>query len=183
MHELRLHLPVRPRGVTLLPAGASWPALTPLPPPGTSPADILQQIRSETRLTEQLVANLADAIRAVEERRRAEADRWRGAAVELALAVSARLLRRAIDADEFPVEAMVAEMAARFDAGASLTAFLHPADIAALDGRFGDSLRLEADISLPRGDARVEDGSRVVVSQLADQFASLRDEILRSPAS
>jgi flagellar assembly protein FliH len=114
-----------------------------------------------------------------------ELQQWRQAAVELALAVAARILRRTIDAGEFPIDQVVQEMIGPLDGSAAVSVYLNPKDLHAFEDWLSgqpsvSGLRLVPDPALGRGDCRVEDGTRMLVARLPEYLREVREQMIRS---
>lgn len=180
MNEFSLPLPMRPRNVAVQPHGAPWPAAL----SGPTPRQLMDQAHQDAALIAKALERAADAASALQRSRRLDMKAWHAAAVELALAVTAKLLRRQIDAGEFPIDQVAREMIDECAPEGAISLHLHPEDLATLSSRspLSNRVRLLADASLARGDARVEAGDEVIVSDLTDQFAAIRDALLRSSA-
>jgi flagellar biosynthesis/type III secretory pathway protein FliH len=186
MEELTVRLPAAPRAVK---SGAVAELLSPrpasVPLPSRAPSSESEEIHRERLQIEAVGARIQAALRQYTEQRAGEFDDWRRAAVELAVAIAARVLRRAIDAGEFPIEQIVHEMIGPLVGSAEVSIYLNPRDLRALENRLGDqppagALRLVADPALGRGDCRVEDGTRMMVARLPEYLREVREEMIRS---
>lgn len=180
MNEFTLTLPMRPQNVAVLPPGAPWPAA----PSNPSPRQMREQAHQDAILVARALERAIEAIAALQRSRRLDVDAWHAAAVELALAVTAKLLRRQIDAGDFPIDQIAREMIDQCAPERSIALRLHPDDLATLSSKepLRDRVRLIADASLARGDARVEADDEVIVCSLTDQLAAIRDALLRGAA-
>jgi flagellar assembly protein FliH len=118
-----------------------------------------------------------------------QADRLREmqrAAVELAVAVASHLTYRQIEADEFPVAALVRQVVDQLTPTRAVSVYLNPLDLdllrrsgaEPLEG--GPELQLLADPALSRGDCRGETEDLTVVSQLEENIRGLREDLLRT---
>jgi flagellar biosynthesis/type III secretory pathway protein FliH len=115
----------------------------------------------------------------------------RNAAVELSLTIATQLLHRAVEADEFPVENMVRDMASQLVGETSFSVHLNPDDLKLLERRLGGepllpesgATKLVADPTLKRCECRVEGGDgSLLISDAARQLQEIREELLRNLA-
>lgn len=176
MEEITVRLRSAPRAVMPVGSVDFTKSVAPAPVASAPEGD---GIRKERQHLEAICARLQALLTQFPERQAKELDDWRHAAVELALAVAARVLRRAIDAGEFPIEQMVQEMIAPLAASGEVCVYLNPQDLRA----FGDcpaGLRLAADPALGRGDCRVEDGNRLLIARLPEYLREVREAMIRS---
>ena len=191
--EYRVPLPAPVRRVRLM-SGQELPKALPSAP-APRPEDVWQteigkQLHADRQLIEGLRDRLMAAARELQEQHRQRVHDWRQAAVELALAVAAKLLHREVLAGEFAVEEVVRDMVGQLGEGdLPLTIRLHPEDLALLQRRLGGKPllperpgvpRLAADDALHRGDCRIESREELLLCDLAGQLAELREHLLRS---
>jgi flagellar biosynthesis/type III secretory pathway protein FliH len=111
------------------------------------------------------------------------------AAVEIAMAVAGRLLLQQLESGELPVDRIVQEIVGQFASSSALTVYLNPLDLQLLRERLGDeptlphrtgTMTLLEDATLGRGDCRVQDSEQILLSSLASQIETMRDELMRS---
>jgi flagellar biosynthesis/type III secretory pathway protein FliH len=132
---------------------------------------------------------VANALAGLQVRERQRLAEMQQVAVELAVAIAARLAHVKIHAGDFGVEELVREVIEQLDRQQAATLFLHPADMALLERRMesndsllsaNDHIRLGEDATLPRGDCRAEFGAVSVWSQWQSQLPEIREHLLRS---
>lgn len=206
--EFRVALTDRLRDAALLipPTAPAEPAgLDPPPPAATDPEDTppngvpaVPTDLWETEIGRRMTADRAaieatlEAVRSgVADLRRQHADRlhqMQRAAIELGLNIAAKLLHERVTADEFPVEAMVRDMAGEMHDDEVVTVRLNPADLALLERRLDGAPLLAgaadplvvADPTLGRAECRLEGRASVSLSDVARQLTQIRDDLLRS---
>ena len=189
MHAFDIAFPALPRLLNVVRAGVHLPLPEPPPrpaPPTRSPEEIARQ---ERQLIEQMLTQMRQSVAQLATRYDGLVAEMRQAAVELAIAVTGRLVFDKLQTGEFPIEEMVRQAIARLPAAPAVTVYLHPEDRALLQRRLGDDpllplaepkLRIEADASLRRGGCRAEAGEIHVLTDLADLLAELRQQMLWS---
>lgn len=169
-----------------LPPVPAASASKPSPPPTPDPAAMQ---REERQAIEQTLVQMHQAIEQLGTRYDAMAAEMRQAAVELATAITGRLVFDKLRADDFPIEEMVRQAAARLPAAPTVKVYLHPEDLALLQRRLSDNglsplcgseSSFETDPSLSRGSCRAEAGEIHVLADLAGQLAELRQQLLWS---
>jgi flagellar biosynthesis/type III secretory pathway protein FliH len=115
---------------------------------------------------------------------------WQKAAVELALTIAAKMLHDRVTADEFPIEAMIHDMAGEMHEDEVVSVRLNPRDLQLLEQRLdgqplfpglGDP-KLIADSTLGRSECRIEGRSAVSVCDIPRQLTQFREDLLRSLA-
>jgi flagellar biosynthesis/type III secretory pathway protein FliH len=117
-------------------------------------------------------------------------DEWQRSAVELAVTIAARLVHDSIRAGDFAVEEVVRSAIELLGPRGPFAVRLHPADVTLLETRLGgetlatsaDAVTVTADASIERGGCTVEAPEATVTSRLAEQLATMREELLRSLA-
>jgi flagellar biosynthesis/type III secretory pathway protein FliH len=115
---------------------------------------------------------------------------WQTAAVELALTIASKLLHERVTAGEFPMEAMIRDMAADMHEDEIVTVRLNPADVELLERRLGGEPLLPgltdpqviADPTLGRAECRVEGRSSASLSDLPRHLTQIRDDLFGSLA-
>lgn len=206
-YEFRVHFPPRLSGAAVvgptdplspsrLPQPTPPPAPTPEPPqptPAVPPADpwatdIGRELAVDRTRIEAVLVQFRAAADELKRRHQARIEEWRRAAVELALTIATRLLHQRVAAGEFPVEAMVREMAGQLGEDEPVTVRLNPADLELLERRLDgapllpgrDDPRLVPDPTLGRGECRVEGREGMMLSEWAGQIQELREQLIRS---
>ncbi len=183
-HRKAIVLPARLVGVVAqgTEAPAPPPVVAPRPEPVVSPDE---RDRAAVR---ELLAKLTEAVRQLAAaRQRLPLDELRQAAVELGMAVAARLIHARIAAGDFGIEQLVRDALDQLPGREPAVVRLHPEDVALLERRLnGDlavfhadrALRLQPDPTLGRGDCRVQAGDLSVWSSLRAQLAEARALLL-----
>jgi flagellar biosynthesis/type III secretory pathway protein FliH len=192
--EKSIQVGARVTGVSIISPDAPLPTRIPPAPPVSS---TLLDHKSSQLVTvptpdfsnvENILAHIKDAVTDMQQQHERHISEWRRAAIDLALAIGARLIHDRIQAEQFPIEALVRDMLAPFVDSPAVTVCLNPHDLALLRERlagrplFDDlagSIRFAADFSLERAACRVEDSERVLISQLSLQLREVHDELLR----
>jgi flagellar assembly protein FliH len=178
------------RGAILADPAALLPPLPapPKPPQTLWETEIGQQLAQDRQRIELALSRLADVLRALDERHRERLSEWQRAAIELGVAIAARLLHDRIEAGDMAIESVVREVVARLKPDEPVTVRLHPTDLTLLQKRLGDvplfhdraGVRVIADPSLGRGDCRAEGKDTSVLSELSVQLATMRQQLLGS---
>ncbi|MEO2089224.1 MAG: FliH/SctL family protein [Gemmataceae bacterium] len=164
------------------------------PPPADTPTVVKSQI--DARLAEEraaVEAVLAAVRGATADLRRQHADRlqeWQRAAVELGLAIAAKLLHERVTQDDYPVDEIVRQMAGRMVDDEVVTVRMNPTDLALLERRMDgqplfpdrDDPALVADPTLGRAECRIEGRALVLLSDLPRQLTQIRDDLIGSLA-
>ena len=114
-----------------------------------------------------------------------ECSRIQLAAVEVAHAISAKLVFESVEKDRFPIENLVHEVMTRLDTHLSTVVQLHPDDLAYIqqfpmieDSVGQPSLQFIADSTLHRGDCRAKAGDTSVIYELKHQVEEIRRQLL-----
>lgn len=199
--EFRVSFRSRPTTALLVPPDAPLPplkaavALPASAPPSSLPSPIDpwqtavgQQVRAEGEQVRAALDALKRAADQVKGQFDERLDEWQKAAVALAALVATRLMHQQITADEFPIEAMVRDMAAQLMDDDAVSVRLNPADLELLEKRLDgepllpgrDDPRLLADATLPRGDCRVDGRAGMQIADAARSLQELTDDLLRS---
>jgi flagellar biosynthesis/type III secretory pathway protein FliH len=152
------------------------------------------EIGSQLAADRKAIEATLSAVRAgVDELKQQHIDRlrdWQKAAVELALSIAAKMLHERVTADEFPIEAMIQDMAGEMHEDEVVTVRLNPRDLQLLEQRLdghplfpglGDP-KLIADSTLGRAECRVEGRTAVSVCDIPRQLTQFREDLLRSLA-
>ncbi len=169
-----------------------------MPPPPSPPADTPTVVQSQidARLAEEraaVEAVLAAVRGATADLRRQHADRlqeWQRAAVELGLAIAAKLLHERVTQGDYPVDEIIRQMAGRMEDDEVVTVRMNPADLALLERRLDgqplfpdrDDPALVADPTLGRAECRIEGRALVLLSDLPRQLTQIRDDLIGSLA-
>ncbi len=184
MFETTIRLHARPRRVSLAPPGSPWPPLALKPVSISEP----RPEPAGGNSIEPLLARIHDALAQLARNRSEFLADWQASAVELACALTARVTHQQLEAGQFPMEEIVRDMLGSFPASSEVSVFLNPDDLRLLRDRIGArALLLDRDLSirwledpgLGRGDCRIEDGEKVLLSQLAAQIRLIRDDMFR----
>lgn len=195
--RVRFHAPLA--DARLVPPDAPLPPLkrqtpkTSTPAPAPQPTDPWEtDVGKQVRAEEQLIRGALNALRtaAAEAATKSAPSlaQMQQVAVEIGLTIAARLLHQRVDRDEFPVEAMVRDMAAQMFDDAPVAVRLNPADLHLLTRRLNDEPlfpgrddpRLIPDGSIGRGSCRIEGGAgTLLLSDPARELQEIRDDLLR----
>jgi flagellar biosynthesis/type III secretory pathway protein FliH len=136
-----------------------------------------------------LLESLRTTFEELEQRRRQSLADMQQAAIELAVAIAARIVRTAIDRDQFQVAELAAELVSRLSARGPVVVSLHPADLALLErqlqGRpvpWGADVRVtvHADSTLERGSCRAAAPDLELLSDVQLHVADIREALLES---
>lgn len=155
-----------------------------LPPPAPQQPDPIEVDRARVQV---LLARLADTVEQLALRQQTPLDEIRQVAVELGMAVAARLIHTRIQADEHGIEAIVRATLDRLPPQQPAMLRLHPDDLALLQQRLGKEcaealgerrVELVADASLQRGDCKAQSGELAVWSELRRSLDDLRELLL-----
>ena len=194
MIEGIVSIPVRVRGLQLVGPNTPMLIVTSPVPVGPTPDELatleLQRINvAEKVRIEHLVADFSAATNSFLESLRQQRAELQHVAVELAIAVAARLLHDRIGTGDFAVERMVRTCLDRLGSVDAVQVRLHPDDIALLEDRLGGrrplfadtgSIQLVPTTSLGRGSCRCDSGLVSVSSSLESQLLEMRGQLLRS---
>jgi flagellar biosynthesis/type III secretory pathway protein FliH len=185
-HARLIAFPIRLATVTRS-GGPELAAPPPLPEPPRAvdvPADPLRPV----------IAQLADAARRLGTQRAQTTAELQRLALELGVAIAARLVHESIEAGAFGIEELVRHALDRLTPEAAATIALHPQDLSLLEQRLGGELtalapvelRFVPDAALDRGACRVESGELTVAANLRQQLTEVYDlllEALPAPSS
>jgi flagellar biosynthesis/type III secretory pathway protein FliH len=146
-------------------------------------------LQEDRQAIEKVLAGLRQAADGFAARSEQMLGEMQQAAVELALAVAKRFLNEEIQNGRFAIENLVRQAVDRLGTRQAVTVYLNPDDLALLRSRMeedqsllreGNTLRLEEDRTLARGDVRAEAGENSVLAEVEAQLGNLRQQLLRS---
>lgn len=195
--RVRFHAPLSDARLTSpdapLPPLKRQAAKTPEPMPVAQTVDpwdtdVGKQVRAEEQLIRGALAALRTAAADAAGRPAPTLAQMQQVAVEIALTIAARLLHQHVDGDQFPVEAMVRDMAGQMFDDAPVAVRLNPADLELLEKRLNgeplfpgqDDPRLIPDGSIGRGSCRIEGGAgTLLLSDPSRELQEIRDDLLR----
>lgn len=182
VHHVRFTAPLT--GVTLACAavpGASTDGANPAPPHARHDANDSGAAGNVANL----ISELVDRVDELESRRREIADELHHIAVDLAVAVSEKVLLQQLDAGTFPVADMVASMLEQTQWSGPVTVILNPADLKLLEQQLAgtqaslpDSPSVVADPGFPRGRVHVTAGDQGTFYDTSLQLAEIRQRLL-----
>ena len=145
----------------------------------------LELLRERRALFDRATDELRHATKMVEKRLDGMLHEFQMAAVEVAHAISAKLVFESVENDRFPVENLVHEMIERLDTNVNTLVQLHPDDLAYIqqfpmidDSAGGSSVQFIADSTLHRGDCRAKAGDTSVIYELKHQVEEIRRQLL-----
>jgi flagellar biosynthesis/type III secretory pathway protein FliH len=183
--------PLPPLPHSLRVAEAPLPPAPPPPPPAPSPellweTEIGKQLLLDRKHITTTLTRLGEVLRSLEEQQQRRLLEWQQAAVELGVALAARLLHQRIEVGEMALETVVREAVGRLAPDEPLRVRLHPQDLALLRKRLdgepllpeGLSVQVIGDPTLGRGDCHVEGREGAVISEVRTQLADLRSDLL-----
>lgn len=161
----------------------------PPPPPvpeGPSPIEIeLELLRERRALFDRATDELRHATKSIQKRLDGMLQEFQLVAVEVAHAISAKLVFESVENDHFPIENLVHEVIERLDTNLSTVVQLHPDDLQyiqqfpMIDDSVGDSsVQFIADSTLHRGDCRAKAGDTSVIYELKHQIEEIRRQLL-----
>jgi flagellar biosynthesis/type III secretory pathway protein FliH len=165
-------------------AGATHSATAPAFPRSASAEDEQERDRESFR---KLLAHLAEQVRQQHTQERPPLDALRILAVELGVAIAARLVHEAIAADAYGIESLVRGAIERLHGKHAATVHLHPDDLALLERRLGGDhvalhadmpVQFRADANLGRGSCKVQAGDVSVWASLQKQLWEIRERLL-----
>ena len=179
MSPERISLPGIPRSVTLLEAdGVSSSDVLVERAKAVGYARGLQDGQTAQRdAAAEVLHSVAQALEAFGEQARADLART---SVELALAVSQRILRKQIELGEVDLESIVRESlrSASTERGPCVV-HLHPADAQLLDGvPFRGGTEIRPDVEVRRGDVHVETAQGLLVREIDGILESIGERLL-----
>ncbi len=100
-----------------------------------SQSEIGNQLRSDRKLIETMLARLVDSVHQLQLDHRLRLAELQQAAVEIALTIATRLLHQQINAGDFNIEAMVREMVGQLGDDVPVTIRLNPQDLLLVERR------------------------------------------------
>lgn len=143
------------------------------------------QLRVQTRLNP-VVAALTDAtLRLVQDREQILLQ-WEKSAIGLSIAIARRIVRRELQASPEPPRALIAEALELASGASSIVLKLHPDDVAELETSSSEwrqlltghrNLSVDADVTLARGDCRVETPEGEIDGRIETQFSRIVTEL------
>lgn len=144
----------------------------------------LQSLRGQRELFVRGIEELRQATRQFELQMKGLVREFEQATIELAHAISAKLVFESVNSDRFPIDNLVHEVITRLDTNATAVVSLHPDDLTALqqynaiEGLDGEtSVQFTADATLSRGDCRAKAGDMSVVYELKRQIEEIRRQL------
>ncbi len=192
-HQFSVRFPCPLRGVVRaekshpLPPQPAPPAPLAQPTPQPSPEALAELERTAFQ---NILAGLRKAAAQVATQHESMLSEMRQAAVELAIAVAGRLLHDKVHAGEYPLEKVIRQVVDKLPVRRKVIVSMHPDDLALLRQRLGEKalesespvLEFRADTRLTRGACKAEAGGVTVLSDLQEQLALLRQELLEGVA-
>jgi flagellar biosynthesis/type III secretory pathway protein FliH len=159
-------------------------------PPDFWLTEIGQQLAVDRKSIEATLQAVRDGVDEFRKQHLERLGEWQKAAVELAMSIVAKVLHERVTADQFPLEAMIRDMAGEMHEDEILSVRLNPRDLQLLEQRLdGEPLfpgladpKLLVDATLGRAECRVEGRSTVTVSDLPRQLSQFREDLLGSLA-
>jgi flagellar assembly protein FliH len=146
-----------------------------------------ESAEQERRTVGDVLARLAGAAQSLQTSRHELLGELQLAAVELALAVAARVTYDKLQSDRFAIEELVQAVVGRLDATGPVQVRLNPDYLALLQRQSGEGqiagraeLQFVPDATLARGDCVVDAGDVSLASKLEDQLDGLRQHLLRN---
>lgn len=160
--------------------------LEPALPDPPSPVEIeLELLRQRRALFERATEELRNATRLVEKQLEGMLHELQLAAIEVAHAISAKLVFESVQNGDFPIENLVHEVITRLDTHLNTVVQLHPDDLAYIqqfptisDSTDQPSLQFIPDTNLQRGDCKAKAGDFSVVYELKHQVEEIRRQLL-----
>jgi len=140
-------------------------AQTPPPARPDSPAIDRELLEAQRQQVQRVLAAIAAEVRALQQRNERSLYELRQVALELAMAVSSRILHERIEEGRFAIERMIDGALAEIDPRRPLTVALHPEDLELLAQRVDSNtatwappaeLQLVPDPTLARASCRIE---------------------------
>ncbi|MCA9212371.1 MAG: hypothetical protein KDB27_04840 [Planctomycetales bacterium] len=147
--------------------------------------------QNESQVTEaataELIENLIETIRDLEQRRQQSITELQMAAIEIGVLVASKVTYDKINADDYPIEELVNTALGKLDPKQPVTIRLNPQDYALLEQRFdGQDLNgvihtvdFEEDVTLPRGSCHADTVDYGLVSTVDQRIDELRELLLQ----
>lgn len=211
--RLRFHRPLK--GVEVVPADSVATAPKPTPPqarpepkpappppapappapvPATEPAvdfsqtELARELAADRDRIEAVLAEVRSDIVALRMERAAKIEDLQRVAIELAVAISSRLLHERVAADDLPMDTKLRDMVAQLGDDVAVNVRLNPLDLQLLKARLGeqplspdrDDPRFTPDPALNRGECQVEGRESMLLSELTRELHEIRDDLLGS---
>jgi flagellar biosynthesis/type III secretory pathway protein FliH len=146
------------------------------PPPVAPPPDLDR--------TSELLESILEAARELEERRRQSLDELQEVAIELAMAATSRIVRRAIDRNEIGCDEIVSELLTRMGTSGPMRIAMHPDDLRLLNNSTADvkswlaeGIELYGDLSISRGNCRATSSARTITSDWKTHLQEMRADL------
>lgn len=170
-------------------------APAPAPPPAADTtsaveAEVAAQLAADRDAIEAVLTAVRGAAADLQKQHADRLQEWQRAAVELGLAVAAKLLHERVTQGDYPMEEIIRQMAGGMVDDEVVTIRMNPADLALLERRLDgrplfpdhDDPTLLADPTLGRAECRIEGRALVLLSDLPRQLAQIRDDLIGSLA-
>lgn len=145
----------------------------------------LELLRAQQALFANAAEELRRATKQVESQLNGLVQEFQEATVELAHAVSAKLLFEEIDQNRFPIENLIHEVVDRLETTVDAVVRLHPEDLEqvrslpVIEGPDDEhSIRFVPDSSLSRGDCKAKAGEISVIYEVRRQVEEIRRQLL-----
>ncbi|MER3416545.1 MAG: hypothetical protein C4297_10085 [Gemmataceae bacterium] len=162
------------------PAEVSPAADRPKSPPEAVPAGSSQEIAESQQLVT-LLQSLGDRLAQLESQQRQRLEEMQQLAIELAVAVAARVLQDRAEAGQLPLVPMIQAAIERLGVRQGIVIRLHPLDCELLQKTDAmqhlGKCQLQADAQLRRGDCVVLSGELSVAGLLHHQLDALREHL------
>jgi flagellar biosynthesis/type III secretory pathway protein FliH len=154
----------------------------------TAMLEITRQLAADRQLIESSLDNLRTVLAEQSTQHRQQVEQWQSAVVEMALAITAKLLHREVLQGEFPIENMIREMSQQLYDDPVVRVRLNPKDLELLEQRLdgqplmskGADPQLVADPSLGRAECRLDGQSTMMMADLSAQVRQIREDLMRS---
>lgn len=209
--RLRFHRPLK--GVEVVPADSivtapkptlpqtrTEPKPAPLPPPAPAPVpapapavdfsqtELARELAADRERIEAVLAEMRSDVAALRMERAAKIEDLQRVAIELAVAISSRLLHERVAADDLPMDTKVRDMIAQLGDDVAVSVRLNPLDLQLLKVRMGDEPlshdrddpRFIPDPALNRGECQVEGRESMLLSEVTRELHEIRDDLLGS---
>ncbi|MBY0395508.1 MAG: hypothetical protein K2X91_03425, partial [Thermoleophilia bacterium] len=158
-----------------------------------APADLFQtdlgrELAADRERIEAALGQLRAAAAGLRADRAERLREWQQAAVEMAVAIAARVLHERVEAGQFAIDNKVRDMIAQLGDDSAVDVRLNPTDLTLLNERLGGAalsadgadVRFVPDPSLGRGECLVEGREGMLLSDFTRELDEIRDDLLRS---
>jgi flagellar biosynthesis/type III secretory pathway protein FliH len=194
-HELTVPFHPAIRGLSFADPSGELPVPTVHPPHSVNARTVAANVErdraaeAERAAIQQVLAALNEAVQQIQKRDQQRLAEFQRATIDLAVAIASRLVHRKLTAGEFGLETLVGQLVAELGTATSITAYLHPEDLALLKQRLEGNapstlapgiVDLAADTSLRRGDCRVQTDDVTAHSQWEAKLDEIRERLMRS---